>query len=64
MQLGRSKGYTLVYCTQAGVNAFFVRDDLLPGVAPVDPRGLYRAPNYWYRGARSRPDLMRAMLSV
>jgi hypothetical protein len=63
-QLGRTKGYTLVYCTQAGVNAFFVRDDLLPGIEPVAPQLLYRAPNYWYRGARSRPDLTRAMQSV
>ncbi len=63
-QLGRAKGYTLVYCTQAGVNAFFVRSDLLPGVEPVDPGLLYRPPNYWYRGARSRPDLNRAMLTL
>ncbi|MBL8727507.1 MAG: hypothetical protein JNM25_03680 [Planctomycetes bacterium] len=64
VQLGRAKGYTLVYCTQAGVNAFFVRDDLLPGLEPVDSQLLYRAPNYWYRGARSRPDLTRAMVTV
>lgn len=63
-QLGRSKGYTLVYCTQAGVNAFFVRDDLLGDTRPVDVQALYRPPNYWYRGARSRPDLSRALLSV
>ena len=27
--LGRNKGYSLVYCESAGVNAFFVRNDLL-----------------------------------
>lgn len=64
VRLGRRKGYSLVYCTQAGVNAFFVRDDLLGGIEAPDPQALYRPPNYWYRGARSRPDLTRAMLSV
>src|SRR4029077_3516250 len=28
-ELGRRKGYTLVYCERAGVNAFFVADNLL-----------------------------------
>ena len=64
-RLGQQKGYTLVYCTQAGVNAFFVRDDLLPEATPrVEPQALYRPPNYWYRGMRSRPDLSRAMCTV
>ncbi|MBL9078696.1 MAG: hypothetical protein JNL08_14395 [Planctomycetes bacterium] len=64
-ELGRRKGYTLVYCTQAGVNAFFVRDDQLPpGTEPVDPRALWRPPNYWYRGYRSPPDLGRALCTL
>ncbi|HEX5052125.1 MAG TPA: hypothetical protein VFZ65_10155 [Planctomycetota bacterium] len=64
VQLGRDKGYTLVHCTQAGVNAFFVRDDLLPPGERVPTAMLYRAPNYWYRGGRSAPDLSRAMVAV
>jgi SAM-dependent methyltransferase len=63
--LARSKGYTLVYCTQAGVNAFFVRDDLMGGARAPALASLYRPPNYWYRGARQLPDLSgRAMQSV
>ena len=60
--LAREKGYTLVYCTQAGVNAFFVRDDLLGDDTPPDPQSIYRPANYWYRGGRSRPDLSRTMV--
>ncbi|HLQ39182.1 MAG TPA: hypothetical protein VK348_15335, partial [Planctomycetota bacterium] len=63
-QLGRSKGYTLVYCTQAGVNAFFVRDDLMGGEPRRSVASVYRPPNYWYRGARQVPDLSRAMVTV
>lgn len=62
--LARRKGYTLVHCTQAGVNAFFVRDDLLRGAAAPDPGSLFRAANYWYRGGRSLPDLDRQMVEV
>jgi hypothetical protein len=46
--LGRQKGYTLVGCCLAGVNAFFVRDDLVrdhfeePNVAR-----LYNPPRYY-----------------
>lgn len=28
-KLGKSKGYSLVYCESSGVNAFFVRNDLI-----------------------------------
>ena len=28
-ELGREKGYTLVACSLGGINAYFVRDDLL-----------------------------------
>lgn len=67
-RLGRERGYTLVYCTQAGVNAFFVRDDVLAadgaGEAPPPLAAIYRPPNYWYRGARQPPDLSRAMVRL
>lgn len=56
VRLGRAKGYTLCYCTQAGVNAVFVRDDLVDAAAP-SPLAIYRPANYWYRGGRQLPDL-------
>lgn len=36
-RLGRRLGYTLVYADQRGVNAFFVRDDLVEPVRPLAP---------------------------
>ena len=39
-RLGKQKGYSLIGCESNGVNAFFVRDDLIPGkfreVTPVE----------------------------
>lgn len=47
--LGEAKGYSLVHVDVTGVNAFFVRDDLL--AAKGCPRGiLERSPNYYLRG--------------
>ena len=48
-QLGRKRGYTLVYVEQQGVNAFFVRDDCLtPGMFAHQGNvaALYRPPAY------------------
>lgn len=46
-RLARSKGYDLVYCTTNGVNAFFVRVDLMPGhFEPKTPLDVYRGPDY------------------
>jgi hypothetical protein len=48
--LGRQKGYTLVGCCMAGVNAFFVRDDLvLDRFAEPDAAKLYNPPRYYLR---------------
>ncbi len=49
--LGRSKGYSLVYADSAGVNLFFVRDDLLEGCPDSfkninDVEKLYHLPTY------------------
>jgi hypothetical protein len=50
--LGEAKGYRLVHCELAGVNAFFVRDELARAfVEPPLPRG----PNYGLRGHRHPP---------
>jgi len=63
VELGRQKGYTLVYCERAGVNAFFVADEALPrGFQPQSIEKLYRPPNYNYMGSRSRPDQTRTMI--
>jgi len=46
--LGRNKGYTLVGCCLAGVNAFFVRDDLVQGhFAEPDVASLYNPPRFY-----------------
>lgn len=55
-RLGREKGYRLVYCTQAGVNAFFVDARLLPPGEQLEVEELYRPANYYYRGLRSSHD--------
>ena len=46
--LARKKGYTLVGCGLAGVNAFFVRDDLVhEHFAAPDVARLYNPPRYY-----------------
>ncbi|MBI3838749.1 MAG: hypothetical protein HY288_12560 [Planctomycetia bacterium] len=62
-ELGQRKGYTLVYCERAGVNAFFVADELLPAdFKPLRIEEIYRLPNYGYRGQRHWPDKVRKMI--
>ncbi|HKE87874.1 MAG TPA: class I SAM-dependent methyltransferase [Vicinamibacterales bacterium] len=48
--LARTKGYRLVACENAGVNAFFLRDDVAPGTEGVTPREAFKP-------LRSRTDL-------
>ena len=38
----RRKGYRLVLCEDAGVNAFFVRDDLAPEIPTLSPSRAFR----------------------
>eukprot|EP00887_Chlorella_sp_A99_P007755 scaffold20.g7755.t1 len=47
-ELGRAKGYSLVYCDSVGVNAFFVRSDILrcQGVATPALEAAWRRPRY------------------
>ena len=62
-RLGRRKGYTLVYCEQSGVNAFFVRADLLHAPpAPVET--LYRPMASRHHGGRYPRDPERDMIDV
>jgi len=50
-QLGRAKGYELVHTEQAGVNAFFVREDLLEGTSlPTGSAVTRRVANYFGSG--------------
>jgi len=49
--LGERKGYKLVHAELAGVNLFFVRDDL----AGRFEEPLLRGPNFFLRGQRHRP---------
>ena len=58
-KLGRARGYELVYCESHGVNAFFVRRDLLREALcdeseqfSVDT--LYRKPNFFGKGWKYR----------
>jgi hypothetical protein len=54
VRLGRAKGYTLAHQEMAGVNAFFVRDDLLDELGAITP--IPRTPNYWLRGGGNPVD--------
>lgn len=47
--LGRKRGYTLVGCDLCGVNAFFVRDDLVGDrfSGPFSAENHYEPPRYW-----------------
>jgi hypothetical protein len=49
VQLGRKKGMHLVGCDYLGINAFFIRDDLVAGKfsAPFTARHHYQPPRYW-----------------
>ncbi len=51
--LGREKGYCLVGCSLAGVNAFFVREDLVGDhfCAPFTAENHYEPPRYELAGA-------------
>ena len=61
--LGRTKGYRLVGCNVAGVNAFFVREDLAGDLfaAPASAEALFQPPRYdliyAYRGGHGASSL-------
>ncbi|MFN8590992.1 MAG: hypothetical protein U0031_05960 [Thermomicrobiales bacterium] len=55
--LGESLGYRLVHTELAGVNAFFVRDDLLQAFSDLDLEMVPRRPaNYVHQGHGHPPD--------
>ena len=47
-ELGRSKGYRLVGCNITGINAFFVREDIVHDRFPIEQsvKSLYHSPRY------------------
>ena len=62
--VAREFGYTLVACDSAGVNAFFVRDDLVGAlVRPRAPEARYRPPAF-ADGRGHPPDPSRRMRPV
>ena len=56
--LGRQKGYALVGCCLAGINAFFVRQDLVQDrfCSPFTAENHYEPPRYSLFGARPDDD--------
>jgi hypothetical protein len=53
--VGREKGYRLVHTDLAGVNAFFVRNDLARAFV-AEERVIVRGPNYFNTGRGHPPD--------
>jgi hypothetical protein len=57
--IGIEKGYELVHCDLSGVNAFFVRHDLMRGRFPIGDEVVLRSPNYFLQGGRHPPGTGR-----
>ena len=66
VKLGSVKGYTLVGCNNFGVNAFFVRNDLMEDNFEIrDIQELYRPPQYGKGGdSLGYPSSHRTMIEV
>jgi hypothetical protein len=58
-RLGHAKGYGLVLCEDAGVNAFFLRDDVAPQVPRLDAARAFRPllASYDHSGADTEKDV-------
>ena len=74
--LARRRGYSLVYCDVRGINAFFVRQDIIPEFAARPVEEVFCEPDYargkfwglgklyWPKGTGHRPDHRRKMVDV
>jgi hypothetical protein len=63
--VGTVQGYTLIACDSHGVNAFFVRDDLVEGnFARRALAELYRPPDFLPGGGGHPPDPTRQLVPV
>lgn len=64
-KLGRSKGYSLIYCESSGVNAFFVEDSLVEGhFMRREVSEVYRPPLYGDNYMGWPRDKSRTMMAV
>ena len=75
-RLNRRRGYTLVYCDSRGINAFFLRSDLVAPESKRPVEEIYCPPNYaqgkffglatlfWPRGVGHKRDNQRDMIDV
>jgi hypothetical protein len=62
-ELGRMKGYTLVHCERAGINAFFIADEALPaGYVARSVESIFRPPNFFYLDVCWPRDKERMMI--
>lgn len=52
-------GYTLVSCNLSGVNAFFVRDDLMQGFKSYAIESVFQPARYWLLGIWGHPHSMK-----
>jgi hypothetical protein len=66
VELGERKGYSLVGCSLTGVNAFFVRNDLLSDhfCAPYTADNHYEPPRYGLIGQTGHPPAMGRWVNV
>lgn len=66
VELGKWKGYSLVGCSLTGVNAFFVRNDLLGDqfCAPYTADNHYEPPRYGLIGQIGHPPAIGSWLQV
>ncbi len=57
-ELGKKKGYELIYCNQAGINLFFVDKQYfsLFGITDNSPQKLYRVPAYGLESGGRAPN--------
>lgn len=74
--LSRRRGYCLVYCDLRGINAFLVRQDVIPEFKGKPVEQMFRGPNfakgklwglakfYWPQGVGHRKDRQRQMIDV
>lgn len=62
-RLGDKNGYTLVSCDNLGVNAFFVRNDLI-NFKIRDYKNIYRKPKYGNLFTRGHKKVKRKMIPI
>ena len=66
VRLGRTKGYRIVGCCIAGVNAFFVRDDLCADhfIEPATSEEHYEPARYFFSAQSGHPPRLGPYVEV